>query len=91
MLYKVLLWPKFITSIFIHCDSATTLAKTYSQVYNGKSWNVGFRHSYMNDLISNGVVTVDFVISNQNLADHLTKELKRDLVNKTSNMMGPSP
>ncbi|GJW54607.1 BRCT domain-containing protein [Tanacetum coccineum] len=37
------------------------------------------------ELITNGVISIEFVRSQQNLADHLTKELARDLVIKYSN------
>nr|GEV83274.1 zinc finger, CCHC-type [Tanacetum cinerariifolium] len=36
LIYEIPLWPKPISPIFIHCDSAATLAKAYSQIYNGK-------------------------------------------------------
>ncbi|GJV37374.1 zinc finger, CCHC-type containing protein [Tanacetum coccineum] len=32
LIYEIPLWPKPISSIFIHCDSATTLAKAYCQI-----------------------------------------------------------
>nr|GEV74698.1 zinc finger, CCHC-type [Tanacetum cinerariifolium] len=34
LIYEIPLWPKPISTISIRCDSAATLAKTYSQVYN---------------------------------------------------------
>ncbi|GKE33645.1 hypothetical protein Tco_1452967, partial [Tanacetum coccineum] len=37
LIYEIPLWPKPISLISIHCDSAATLAKAYSQIYNGKS------------------------------------------------------
>nr|GFB34246.1 zinc finger, CCHC-type [Tanacetum cinerariifolium] len=37
LIYEIPLWPKPISTISIRCDSASTLAKAYSQVYNGKS------------------------------------------------------
>nr|GEW26019.1 zinc finger, CCHC-type [Tanacetum cinerariifolium] len=37
LVYEIPLWPKPISTISIRCDSAATLAKAYSQVYNGKS------------------------------------------------------
>nr|GEW97815.1 zinc finger, CCHC-type [Tanacetum cinerariifolium] len=37
LLLKILLWSKPIAHISIRCDSATTLAKDYSQMYNRKS------------------------------------------------------
>lgn len=47
--------------VSIHCDSQCTLSKAYSQVYNGKSRHIGLRHSYVKDLISNGVISIVFV------------------------------
>ncbi|XP_071694712.1 secreted RxLR effector protein 161-like [Rutidosis leptorrhynchoides] len=35
LIHDIHLWPKPIIPMFIHCDSAKTLAKAYSQMYNG--------------------------------------------------------
>ncbi|GKD90999.1 zinc finger, CCHC-type containing protein, partial [Tanacetum coccineum] len=59
LIYEIPLWPKPISPISIHYDSAATLAKAYN-----------------------------FVHSQQNLADHLTKELAGDLVHKSAIGMG---
>nr|GEW97327.1 zinc finger, CCHC-type [Tanacetum cinerariifolium] len=61
-------------------ECSTTLAKAYIQMYNGKSRHLGVRHSMIRELITNGVISIEFVRSQQNLADHLTKRLTRDLV-----------
>nr|GEZ37205.1 hypothetical protein [Tanacetum cinerariifolium] len=37
LILKIPLWSKPIAPISIRCDSAATLAKSYSQMYNGKS------------------------------------------------------
>ncbi|GJS38835.1 zinc finger, CCHC-type containing protein [Tanacetum coccineum] len=42
-------------------ECAATLAKTYSQMYNGKSRQLGVRHSMIRELIINGVVSIEFV------------------------------
>lgn len=83
LVHEVLLWPKPISPISIRCDSGTTLAKAFSQVYNGKPRHLGVRHSMIRELITNWVISVEFVRSQQNLADHLTKGLARDLVHKS--------
>ncbi|GKD36829.1 zinc finger, CCHC-type containing protein [Tanacetum coccineum] len=88
LIYEIPLWPKPISPISIHCDSAATLAKAYCQIYNGKSRHLGVRHSMVRELITNGVISVDFVRSQQNMADHLTKGLARDLVHKSAIGMG---
>ncbi|GKC08668.1 hypothetical protein Tco_1000278 [Tanacetum coccineum] len=69
-------------------ECAATLAKAYSQMYNGKSRHLGVRHSMICELITNRVVSIEFVRSKQNLADQLTKGLARDLVIKSIEGMG---
>nr|GFA84444.1 zinc finger, CCHC-type [Tanacetum cinerariifolium] len=71
LLFKIPLWVKPITLISIRFDSSATLAKVYSQMYNGKSRHLGVSHSIIRELITNGVVSIEFVRSQQNLADHL--------------------
>nr|GEX79628.1 zinc finger, CCHC-type [Tanacetum cinerariifolium] len=38
---EIPLWSKLIAPIYVRCDSAATLAKAYSQMYNGKSRHLG--------------------------------------------------
>ncbi|GJX34258.1 zinc finger, CCHC-type containing protein [Tanacetum coccineum] len=63
-------------------ECAATLAKAYSQMYNGNSRHLGVSHSMICELITNGVVSIKFVRSQQNLVNHLMKRLARDLVLK---------
>ncbi|GKB78234.1 zinc finger, CCHC-type containing protein [Tanacetum coccineum] len=86
LILEILLWSKPIAPIPIRCDSAATLAKAYSQMYNRKSRHLGVRHSMIHELITNRVI--EFVRSQQNLANHLTKGLARDLVIKSVEGMG---
>nr|GEW91654.1 zinc finger, CCHC-type [Tanacetum cinerariifolium] len=88
LVYEIPLWPKPISTIFIRCDNTATLAKAYSQLYNGKSRHLGVRHSMIRELITNGVISVKFIRTQLNLADHLTKGLSRDLVRKATIGMG---
>ncbi|GKD25341.1 zinc finger, CCHC-type containing protein [Tanacetum coccineum] len=88
LLLEIPLWVKPIAPISIRCDSAATLAKAYSQMYNGKSRHLCVRYSMIRELIINGVISIEFVRSQQNLADHLTKGLARDLLIKSAEVMG---
>ncbi|GKE08017.1 hypothetical protein Tco_1411568 [Tanacetum coccineum] len=63
LILEILLWSKPITPISIRCDSAATLAKAYSKMYNGKSRHLGVKHSMIPELITNGVVSIEFVRS----------------------------
>nr|GEW87080.1 zinc finger, CCHC-type [Tanacetum cinerariifolium] len=62
---------------------AAPLAKAYRQMYNEKSRHLGIRHSMIHELITNGVVSIKFVRSQQNLTGHLMKGLAKDLVIKS--------
>ncbi|GJX28124.1 zinc finger, CCHC-type containing protein [Tanacetum coccineum] len=62
---------------------ASTLAKAYSQMYNGKSRHLGVRHNMIRELIMNWVISIELVRSQQNLVDHWVKGLARDLVIKS--------
>nr|GEU84276.1 zinc finger, CCHC-type [Tanacetum cinerariifolium] len=79
LIHEILIWPKPIPPISIRCDSAPTMARAYSQIYNGKYRHLGLRHSMVKELIRNGVISIEFVRTQHNLADHLTKGLARDL------------
>nr|GEU31810.1 zinc finger, CCHC-type [Tanacetum cinerariifolium] len=83
LILEISLWPKPIALISIYCNSTSTLAKAYSQMYNRKSRHLGVRHRMIHELIMNGVVSIKFVRSQQNLADHLTRGLARDLLLKS--------
>nr|GEU59126.1 hypothetical protein [Tanacetum cinerariifolium] len=52
-LIEIPLWSKPIAAIYIRCESAATLAKAYSQIYNEKSRHLGVRHSMIHELITN--------------------------------------
>ncbi|CAM8923817.1 unnamed protein product [Rhodiola kirilowii] len=91
MIHEIPLWEGPISPISIHCDSATTLSKVYGHVYNGKSRHLGIRHSAEREFITHGVISVDFVKSQQNLANHLTKGLARDLIFKSVKGMRLKP
>ncbi|GJU98412.1 hypothetical protein Tco_1327683 [Tanacetum coccineum] len=53
LIVEIPLWFKPITPISSCCDNATTLAKAYSQMYNGKSRHLGVRHSMIRKFIMN--------------------------------------
>jgi hypothetical protein len=91
LLMEIHLWPKPMPPVSLHCDSQATLSWAYSHICNGKSRHIGLRHSYVRQLLTDGVITIDFVRSVQNLTDPLTKRLVRDLVWKTSKEMGLKP
>ena len=84
-------WPKPVTAISIHCDSQSAISRAQNVMYNGKSRHIRRRHNTIRQLISTGVISVDYVKSKDNIADPLTKGLNRELVEKSSRGMGLKP
>ena len=84
-------WPKSMPPICIHCDSQSAIGKAQNSMYNGKSRYIHRRHNTIKQLLSIGVILVDYVKSKDNIADPLTKGLNRWLVEKSSKGIGLKP
>ncbi|KAJ9559825.1 hypothetical protein OSB04_004985 [Centaurea solstitialis] len=84
-------WEKPVSAICIHCDSQSAIGRAQSAMYNGKSRHIRRRHNTIRQLLSTGVISIDYVRSKDNIADPLTKGLNRELVSKTSRGMGLKP
>ena len=78
-------------AISIHCDNQSAIGRAQSNMYNGKSRHIRRRHNSIRQLLSNGVVSLDYVKSKDNIADPLTKGLTRELVEKSSRGMALRP
>ena len=76
---------------YIHCDSQSTIGRAQSNIYNGKSRHIRRRHNTIRQLLSIGIISIDYVKSKNNIADPLTKGLNRELVEKSSRGMELKP
>ena len=81
-------WPKPVPAIYIHCDNQTALSRAQNFVYNGKSRHIRRRHNTVRQLLSNGTISIDYVRTNDNLADPITKSLSREKIDCASRGMG---
>ena len=57
------IWMKPVPSICIHCDSKLLIGRAQSHMYNGKSRHIHRRHNTMRQLLSNGIISIDFIKS----------------------------
>ena len=57
-------------------------------MYNGKSRHIRCKQNTIRQLLSIGVISIDYVKSKDNIANPLTKGLNRELVEKSSKGMG---
>ena len=76
-------WPKSVPPICIHCDSQSAIGRPQNSMYNGKSRHIRRRHNTIRQLLSTGVISINYVKSKDNIADSLTKGLNRELVEKS--------
>lgn len=66
-------WSKPVLAICIYCDSQSAIEKVQSNMYNGKSRHICRRHNTIRQLLSTGIITIDYVRLKDNTADPLTK------------------
>ena len=71
----------------IRCDNQAAIAKAKSKMFNGKNKHIRLRHNIVRQLLEARVISLDFVRSELNLADPLTKPLNRKLAEQTSRGM----
>ena len=85
------IWPKLVSSICIHCDGQSAISRAQNDMYNDKSRHIRRRHNTVKQLLSNGIISIDYIKSKDNLGDPLTKGLTREQVNCTSRGMRLKP
>nr|GEW99844.1 retrovirus-related Pol polyprotein from transposon TNT 1-94 [Tanacetum cinerariifolium] len=61
------MWPKPVTAISIHCDSKSAMGRAKSTMYNEKSRHIRRRHNSIRQLLSTGVISIDYVASKDNI------------------------
>ena len=81
-------WSKPVPAICIHCDRQSTIGRAHNHMYNGKSRHILRRHNTIRQLLSNGIIPIDYVKSKDNISDPLTKGLNREQVERSSRGMG---
>ena len=87
LLSDILLWTRPTPFVSMRCDSQATIAKAKSKMFNWKNLHIRLRHNIVQQLLETGVISLDFVRSELNLADPLTKPLNRKLLKQTSKGM----
>ena len=60
-------WQKSVPPICIHCDSQFAIGKTQSNMCNGKSRHIRRRHNTIRQLLSTGIISIDYVKSKDNI------------------------
>ena len=85
------MWTKLVPPICIHFDSQSAIGRAQSYMYNGKSRHIRRRHNTVRQLLSNGIISIDYIKSKDNIADPLTKSLSGEHVHCSSRGMSLKP
>ncbi|PHT39000.1 hypothetical protein CQW23_22573 [Capsicum baccatum] len=83
--------PNLVAPLCIHCDSQAAIGREGSMMYNGKSRHIQLRHNIVRELLSSGIIIIDYVKSKDNVLDPLTNDLSREGVERTSKGMSLRP
>ena len=71
ILADILLWMRPAPSMFMRCDSQPAIAKSKSEMFNGKNMHIHLQHNTVRQLLKTRVISLDFVRSELNLVDPL--------------------
>ena len=80
-----------IPTIPLKCDSQVSISKVTSKNFNEKRRHLRVTHKFIRNLISHGIISLDFVRSENNIADPLTKGLMPQQVLESSRGMRLEP
>ncbi|KAK4402405.1 Retrovirus-related Pol polyprotein from transposon TNT 1-94 [Sesamum angolense] len=84
------MWESSIP-VSIHCDSQAAIGIAKNYAYNGKRRHIRIRHDAVKELLKNGIIYLEYVRSERNLADPLTKGLTKRIILETSRAVGLNP
>lgn len=57
------IWEKPSSPVFIHCDNQDTIVRTKNKIYNEKSRHIHLCHNYVRQLVSDGIISMDYIRS----------------------------
>ncbi|KAL0329324.1 UNVERIFIED_CONTAM: Retrovirus-related Pol polyprotein from transposon TNT 1-94 [Sesamum radiatum] len=84
------LWGSFVP-VSLRCDSQTAIGIVKNYAYNDKGRHICIRLVAVKELLKNGIISLDYMRSERNLADSLTKGLTTRIILETSRAMGLKP
>ena len=61
----------------IHCDNQSCIKLTENPIFHDRSKHIEIRYHFIRDCVQRGVVKLEYVTTNEQVADILTKSLPR--------------
>ena len=78
--------PQLVPILF--CDSQSAIALAKNPVYHAKTKRIGVRYHFIQECIAVGYISLEKVVSQENVADALTKALPHEALEHCCHLMG---
>ena len=75
----------------MHCDCQAAISIAKNKTLNGKNRHIHLRHEVVKQLLKDEIISINYVKSEMNLANPLTKPLGRKLILETLSGMRFKP
>lgn len=72
----------------IWCDNTSTIKLSKHTVFHGRCKHIGVRYHFLRDLVEDGVVALEYCGTKEQVADIMTKPLKKDIFEYLRNKLG---
>ena len=72
----------------IYCDNMSAIALTKNPVFHARSKHIELRHHFIRDLVQKEEIQLEFIITNEQPADMLTKPITIEKFLKFRDMLG---
>jgi hypothetical protein len=82
------LFRQELEATVIHCDNQSCIKLSENPVFNDCSKHIDIRYHFIRDCVQRGVVRLDYIQINEQMADIFTKALSRQKFEKFRDQMG---
>lgn len=72
----------------IFCDNSSAIKLSKNAVLHGRSKHIQVRYHYLRELVSDGVIELEYCSTEEQIADMMTKPLKLEAFEKLRKYMG---
>jgi len=77
--------------ITVFCDNSSAIKLSRNPVLHGKSKHISVRYHFLRELVSEGVINLDYCSTQEQISDIMTKPVKLDVFEKLRKMLGVGP
>ena len=72
----------------IKCDNTSAISLSKNPIQHSRSKHIDIKHHFIRDHVSNGDIALEFIDTNNQLADIFTKPLNEEMMNFIKRELG---